>query len=408
MSWTVCWIRWLAEGGRRIGMLAACPYPSWQGTQVFIRHLATALQRRGHAVDVACFGGAAPGLPWPPSTFAARHPDVGLRSGPRSRRLLANLALWRLANRLLSARHWQLIHAHGLEALSLALALGRRHGLPVLYQAHSAMNEELPTYFASGWAKRLAAISGAALEAALPRRADRVLVFNPEHAQILQRRGVQPARLQILPVGLDAAELRPPSGELAAQARRRLAARLGPGPRVLYAGNPDGYQNLGLLWAAFAVLRQRLPAAQLLIGSPHPAAAFANSLAGAPSRVGIRFVPCRDLDTLRSLLHLADLGVCTRTLRSGAPIKVLNYLAAGLPVVACSAGAHYFIGAHQIDLVEAQPTAMAAAMFDAIGAGKPRQAAGHYDLGKLDIQNQIPQYERAFAECSQSCRAAAV
>ena len=77
----------------RSGMLAACPYPSWQGTQVFVRHLATALQAAGHQLDLVCFGTAAYVALSPFPVHRGWASPVGLRSGPQLLRPLADLGL---------------------------------------------------------------------------------------------------------------------------------------------------------------------------------------------------------------------------------------------------------------------------------------------------------------------------
>ena len=40
----------------RVAVLAACPFPSHQGTQVFVRHLADAQSRYGHEIELFSYG----------------------------------------------------------------------------------------------------------------------------------------------------------------------------------------------------------------------------------------------------------------------------------------------------------------------------------------------------------------
>src|SRR5690348_8105418 len=83
----------LARRPLTIVMLAACPFPTHQGTQVFIRHLATALSRAGHAVHVVAYGegDASEGLPFHVHRAAAV--PVGARSGPSWTKPAADVAL---------------------------------------------------------------------------------------------------------------------------------------------------------------------------------------------------------------------------------------------------------------------------------------------------------------------------
>ena len=112
----------------RIIQAAAMPFPSPQGSQVYLRGLARALARRGHDVTVACY---AHGLGEADASYrVVRTPPVpgycSLRAGPDLIKPWLDLALAvRLAG--LSA---DLVHAHNYEApLAAALVAG---GLPVL------------------------------------------------------------------------------------------------------------------------------------------------------------------------------------------------------------------------------------------------------------------------------------
>ncbi|HET6347226.1 MAG TPA: hypothetical protein VFH51_20005, partial [Myxococcota bacterium] len=60
-------------------MLAACPFPTHQGTQVFIRHLATALSRAGHHVHLVCYGEGDPDEALPFTVHRALAVPVGCR-----------------------------------------------------------------------------------------------------------------------------------------------------------------------------------------------------------------------------------------------------------------------------------------------------------------------------------------
>ena len=49
---------------RRIALVAACPFPTSQGSQVFIHQLARALAHAGHEVDLVTYGfGETAGVP---------------------------------------------------------------------------------------------------------------------------------------------------------------------------------------------------------------------------------------------------------------------------------------------------------------------------------------------------------
>src|SRR4051812_13309275 len=65
-----------------IAMLAACPFPTHQGTQVFIRHLASALTGAGHDVHLISYGHGEYEETMPFHLHRARPLSTRLRSGP--------------------------------------------------------------------------------------------------------------------------------------------------------------------------------------------------------------------------------------------------------------------------------------------------------------------------------------
>jgi len=426
-------------GKRRIAMLAACPFPTPQGTQVAIRHLATALARAGHAVHLITYGDGDP-EPSPLPFFVHRAPRivVARRSGPSVRKLFVDALLLREAWRVCRRERCEVIHGHNIEGLFVGSILKLLCGTPLVYHAHNAMGPELPTYFSGRITRALAGLAGRALDRWLPRLADAVVVFDPDHAALHASYRVAAARLCVIPPGLDFAELgrdamarvgpsraamQPPCsssavaapvvtrvsprafGAVAAPAvtpmsPRELAAALGLPPTLLYAGNPDAYQNLGLLRRALTLVRAHDPRVRLLVASHHDAAAFARCALG-PLAIdeGIHFVHCSTRQQLAIAYASAHLGVCPRTLWTGAPIKVLNYLAADLPVVACRTGALHTLDPLAGRLVDATPAAFAEGILDLLARAPALRARGSMQraLARFRIEDHVPRYEAVYA-----------
>lgn len=391
------------QPARRILMLAACPFPSPQGSQVFIRHLATALSDAGHEVHLVCYGSGHTPLSAPLRFAVHRTPErlwrarsgalggtppkeAGFlphiaRSGPSWDKPLADAAFFAHAARLLRDRRFDLIHAHNVEGQAVGIALRALFGVPLVYHCHNAMAFELPTYFA-GLTARVAAHLGRLMDAWLPRLADAVITFDARHAATHVALGTRACRVHVIPPGLAGNELRgaPPA------AVRALRAQLGPGPLALYAGNPDAYQNLDLLWQAWALVRARQPAVQLLVASHHPAAAF------GPARPGVQHVPICALASLKAVHALAHVAVCPRAAPTGAPIKVLNYLAAGLPVVACTPASSRLMPPSAGQLVEPSPDAFAQALLTELARPRRRVRLPQ----RLRLQGQMSAYAAAY------------
>ena len=292
----------------RVALVVAGPYPALRGSQVLVSHLAEGLGQRGHAVHLVTYG-----------------VESSAPSGPRAARIARDLLLvgrlWRTVRR----RAIDVIHAHNYEAALAGLVVARVTGRPLVYHGHNVLHDELPTYFASAPARRLARALGRFLDAHVPRRADFCIAVSDDLGETLRRAGVRPEGIAcIAPTG----------------APRELGAAPAPAASsglACYAGNLDGYQNLDFLVRSFARVRARVPGARLVVVTHADVPAEAARLqARAP---GVEVLAAGSYEEVRARLEAADVAVCPRTERSGFPMKLLNYMAAGKAIVACAGSA---------------------------------------------------------------------
>lgn len=359
----------------RIAMVAPCPFPTRQGTQVFLRHLCHALSGRGHALTLFSYEDREHDAAMPFRVVRAGTAGT-LRSGPTLRRPIADLVFLRRCLAELQVNPADVLHVHNAEGLVLGLVLRQALRIPLVYHAHNAMGPELPTYFARAAAKRAAAAIGCGFDRAAPRLADVVIAFDTRHTEYLRACGVSDARMVCIPPGTDPDEL------------NGLQRPNRPRHCLLYAGNADNYQNIPLLWDALRVLRIRRPDTKLLIAT-RSAADFV-----IPQDIGAAVVvrECRTLEALRTAFRDGDVGVCPRALWTGVPIKVLSYLSAGLPVVACRSAVR-MLEPDEGRCVAAEPDAFASACADLLDTppANPRHAE------RFRIEHHVPQYEAAYA-----------
>ena len=294
-----------------IVQVGAFPFPSPQGSQVFVHGMARALAARGHAVRVCCYGHgegeADPRLDlrraWAPPGYRR------MRAGPDWVKPALNLALAGVV--MGAARDADLLHAHNYEAPLACAAARARFGLPMVYAAHTQLAEELPTYFSGRGVRRAARVVGRALDLHVPKRADLAQALHPRAVPALRALGCD--RVACVMPGVDPADLAPVE-----------PASLPAGPWVVYAGNPDRYQDLEVLMRAM----HRLPEARLLLVGAAGAEAWPGPL---PPRTHI--VTTGDFAVVRRHLAAADIAAIPRTTCSGFPIKLLNSLGMGLPTV---------------------------------------------------------------------------
>jgi glycosyltransferase involved in cell wall biosynthesis len=292
----------------RVVLVLAGPFPAFRGSQVLVRHLEDGLRARGHAVHSVTYGAGADELPGPRLARVWRDAWLTLR-------------LWRAVVR----HRIEVIHAHNYEAALAGLIVARLTGRPLVYHGHNALAEELPTYFRSAPVRRLAARVGRLLDAHVPRRADFCIAVSPELGDILRDRGV--AADDLACIAPPASDLGDPPGPAGA-----------PTGRVCYAGNLDGYQNLGFLARSFARVRARVPGARLVLVT-HGNATHRGSAMAFLQAPGVEIVSAGSYDEVRACLAAADVAVCPRAERSGFPMKLLNYMAAGKAIVACAGSA---------------------------------------------------------------------
>lgn len=375
-----------------IAMVAPCAFPTRQGTQVFIRHLATALARAGHEVHLITYGYGEYEETFPFHLHRAPRVQAGLRSGPNILKPAADAALLIHAGRVVRAHNCDLLHVHNVEGLGVGALLKLQLSLPLVYHAHNAMGPELPTYFRQHMAQAFASVVGEVIDRTLPRTADAVIAFDSDHKSMHEVYGIHEGRLHVIPPGLDSDELKSPDPVRVAQ----LSGELGPGPWLIYAGNPDAYQNLPLLWQAYALVREKLPSARLLVATNYDASTFERPLEDAPSREGIVVRRYHDVDELRALLAVSDLAVCPRSLWAGAPIKIINYMAAGLPIVAVRSGARHLVDEGFAGVVDDDPHAFAEACLEWLGSPGDYKRRQRHALEKFRIENHVPMYEAVY------------
>lgn len=297
-------------------MLGACPYPAPHGSQTLIRMTALAAGRAGHDVRLIVYGyGLGEACGGDVKLIRASVPPFGrsTKPGPALMKPYMDISLLRTLRR--TAKDWRLdlIHAHNIEALLIARVFGKA---PIVYHAHNAMSDELPYFFGEGvrgfgnWLDRHAA------------RAAQVIVPHDSLRDYYVSRGVAPARVSVIAPAVELEAFESPVYDDGAT------------PYLLYTGNADGYQNLKFLFRAFTKLRSIFPALKLVLALNAGAESIRRSIPA-----GVEIVP-GDFGQVRAMLRREVIVVSPRASWSGYPMKLLNAMAAGRPIVACKSAGH--------------------------------------------------------------------
>jgi glycosyltransferase involved in cell wall biosynthesis len=311
----------------RVAVVAACPFPAARGTPVRILRLSEALADRGHEVQVVTYplGDAeavpanvevhrTPRLPW--YRFEGPGPSP-------TKLLLLDPMLVHTLRTCLRRRPVDLIHAHHYEGLLVAL-LARPRDTPIVFDAHTLLGSELPTY-GFRLPRALLATGGRWLDRALPARADHVIaVSGVIRDRLVAAAGLSAADVTVIGNGVEDHLLHhlPPSG---GQSTRRT-------PILAYAGNLAAYQGVDLLLHALAEVRRQHPDIRLRLLTTDDFGPYRGLVDQLGIADAVEVVPT-PFHSLPEALDGADLAINPRPQADGVPQKLLNYMALGLPVV---------------------------------------------------------------------------
>jgi len=327
--------RALAEPpGERLLVVAPQPFYQDRGTPIAVRQVLQALSELGRQVDLLTYAVGAdidyPGL----RIFRAGNPlnyqtvPIGLSL----RKLVLDVSLVTALRARFGHERYAAIHAIE-EAAFPAVLLGRRHGVPVLYDMQSSLPEQLSRLpgLGTGPARRL-------LERAerwLLRRSTLVVTSAGLASRVRATTPLVPVR-----------EWHFPSAPTPADRRsvEALRSRLGIAPEspvVLYSGTFEAYQGLPELIGAIPAVRACYPGVVFVFvgadGSSDDVLAPAELLVSGGA---LRIVDRQPRDEMPTYLGLADVLVSPRAYGGNLPLKIFDYLAADRPIVATDIPTH--------------------------------------------------------------------
>jgi 1,2-diacylglycerol 3-alpha-glucosyltransferase len=318
----------------RIAMVVASPFPANHGTPGSIREMTEAVAARGHDVHVVTYHfGEGPN---PKSVHIHRIPDLGFSRrvvvGPTWERPLLDLLMVFTLCRVILREDIDLIHAHNYEGALVGYGGRLITGRPLVYNAVNMMSDELLSYnffrpeILGVWLASL-------LDYCVPRMADRIVAISNDLVRMLRIQGVKSDRLRMIPLGIDTGPFRE---EDPSPVRERYA--LSGSPLVMYTGILDRLQRTDYLLRAMQIVVQKVPDARLLL-----VVTIAKDKDLQECRRMIKELNLEDrvaitvnthFEEIPSYLAAADVAVVCRPRCPGFPVKVLNYMAAGKPIVA--------------------------------------------------------------------------
>jgi glycosyltransferase involved in cell wall biosynthesis len=362
----------------RILLLAPQPFFEVRGTPLAVRALVSALLDLGHEIDLLTFPqGEDVALPRLRHLRSLKLPVGRVRAGASFAKLVLDVPFMAEAYGRMTFGRYDVVHAVE-EAAHLAAPMARLLGLPLVVDVDSSIPDQLR-------------YSGFARSGPLPWLAERLETHALRHSAAVvtvctsltegvRAKAPQARVFQIEdPPLVDAA--RPPAPEALVALRQSLG--LGPERIVLYSGNFEPYQGVGLL----AVAAARVKEAQFLFmgGEPNEIEALRTQAASSGARCV--FSGKRPPTELPGFVALADVVVSPRTQGENTPFKIYTYLASGKPLVATRIPTHtQLLDDSMAWLVDPSPEGLASGIRTALA--KPEESRARADAGRALIERE--------------------
>ncbi len=235
--------------------------------------------------------------------------------------MLQDLWIYALLRGVLAPDYVAAIVAHPDNALlaTLLKRSGRVHSL--IYNDW----DYFPAYVGRPWSALVAQRERLCL-----RTADAVVSVSRPLAGLRREQGAR--RVITIPNGVEYARFQP--SEVAEPAHP---------PRLIYSGSLDWRWGIDLAIRALPLIHREYPDVELwIVGSGKDEARLRELAVELNVQAAVRFVGHVPYDDLPKVLHKADIGLATSRADAfrqyASPLKVVEYMAAGLPVIASGGG----------------------------------------------------------------------
>jgi glycosyltransferase involved in cell wall biosynthesis len=297
--------------------------PVFGGGQVYADRLAAGLAGRGHAVRMVCTG-----TPPRPGERGTSYPTTFVHHFRRHQLNALSVAFWLVPR--LSA--FDVVHCHGAEGALVAAWPGR--GVPIVYSEHFG---ELPdfqrpsplTIRSRADAQQVWRRQFFRPTRYVARRAERVVATSHFVASAaVAAYGLDPARVVVVPPGIDRFASPPAGGE----------AAVGEPVSIGYVGRLDGFKGLDTLLHAYARVARDQRGTRLVLIGDGPSAGHVRELVetlGLTSRVDLAGQLTR-AETGARMRQLDMLVLPSRVEALG--MVILEAMALGVAVVASRVG----------------------------------------------------------------------
>lgn len=389
----------------RVLMIAPTSFFADYGCHVRIAEEARVLQRMGHEVTVASYANGKDlagihtvrtmSIPW----------RQNYEVGSSRHKILFDALLGARVLRMITSHNYDLIHAHLHEGALIGKGLGWVRGLPTIFDYQGSMTEEMIDHkFIQRDSKLYKPLRW--LEQKIDRSAPIIFVNTSNaHRQLVDRWGVRPQQLRLLPDCVNGGDFRPAStyapGELL-----DLRAQLGipQENRVLvYLGLLAEYQGVSHLLEAFRTVVTQHPQTTLLLMGFPGVDIYREKARNLGIEQSVIFTGRVVYADAPRYLAVGDAAVAPKLSLTEGAGKMLNYMAVGLPTVAFDTPvAHEILGENGLYAIRSDVQSLAEQLVRALYDEPTRQhtarALRERALTQFDWQEAGKEIVRAYAE----------
>lgn len=315
----------------KIAMIAACPFPANRGTPSRILRMSEGLIDKGHDIHVVTYHLKDESITINEKLIIHRTPSIPTYNktspGPSIQKFFIDILLTLKIFHIIRKYGIELIHAHHIEGLISAIPIGYLLRIPIIYDAHTSVSEELVDY---RWVKANSILQKLInlIEIKIANISQYIIAVSNELKEKFIKHGIPSKKITVIPTGVNLKFFKKADGS---NIRRKLGIKTK--QIIMYTGTFAPYQGLEYLLRAMKIVgNMRTNIKLLLVGNSND-----KKYKDLSKYIGIShltfFVGEVSFTEIPDFLDLAEVVVLPRVKCLGFPQKLSNYLAAGKPIV---------------------------------------------------------------------------
>ena len=298
------------------------PFPTHQGTQVLVDQTCRLSTELGFETVLLTYAHGQQNnndVPFTVKRVADFPRFRSYKSGPAKEKFILDLSIVFKIKKEIKKFNPHVLHAHHYEALVAARLADPLKKRALIFHQHALFEPELYTY-APKYLASVLKTAGRSADRWLPRLADTIITVSRTNKKLMEKQTGQKIENLYPYASLD----RDLSLKSENENREVIA---------LYTGNLDKYQGIDNLITALKRLDiKNSKNFKVIINTGSDFKALQNTLSSELSDL-VNFVPFKNYSHTFNLMQRSDFSIIPRSLYGGIPVKLINSLSAGLPVI---------------------------------------------------------------------------